>query len=594
MNNNGNFINISDPLIMHNQCPSLMKQSYIDQTTQYDQSQNLISNPLLFHDPKSLMQLPKSEKRKQENLICDTCGIEVNSQQMMDAHIRGQKHMKKIKLKTIELANHTSDNIDINQKPVVLSNFESQQNQPSTSSNKKSALQLINELANFNKVTTKYDLIKETGPAHCKQFEVQLTIANEIYTGIGTSIKRAQQVAAEQALINTILKKPEQKQRKLNSSQMIPTREMNSNNSQQQINLINENKFEILLNKKHIEITEYDSTIIALNNFVEDTQRAMKYVSDQMMEQYQLKNIRVVPQLLDSIQLNDIKQIDENSSESFRMLKGVMKISILAMRLYLKTDHEYTLVLICANKPNVTLLNDICRELNITLNKQIISSNEFDSTKQQQQSIRNIYQVQAHIVDGCLTVKSSHLPQHTIRIILTSPVFHSEDFLNHDEKTNEKQVELNPDPTDMLDKNKCLQAAAEIRHSNWFTGCMFNHNYNIIVLRLLRHLQYNNQTPLSYLNLWCLVLLVHKCQTQPINSITKLFCSVFTYLSSGILLPNKLGLGIIDPCEKDPIDVANYLTNEQRSIITTYAQNIERLITFEQFDKIFPLNQQTD
>ncbi|CAF1322956.1 unnamed protein product [Rotaria sordida] len=229
MNNNGNFINISDPLIMHNQCSPLTKQSYIDQTTQYDQSQNLISNPLLFHDPKSLMQLPKSEKRKQENLICDTCGIEVNSQQMMDAHIRGQKHMKKMKLKTIELANHTSDNIDINQKPVVLSDFESKQNQPSTSSNKKSALQLINELANFNKVTTKYDLIKETGPAHCKQFEVQLTIANVIYIGIGTSIKRAQQVAAEQALINTILKKPEQKQRKLNSSQMIPTRESKFN-----------------------------------------------------------------------------------------------------------------------------------------------------------------------------------------------------------------------------------------------------------------------------------------------------------------------------------------------------------------------------
>ena len=45
------------------------------------------------------MQTPKSEKRKQEILTCDTCGIEVNSQQMMDAHIRGQKHIKKMKLK---------------------------------------------------------------------------------------------------------------------------------------------------------------------------------------------------------------------------------------------------------------------------------------------------------------------------------------------------------------------------------------------------------------------------------------------------------------------------------------------------------------
>lgn len=43
--------------------------------------------------------MPKPEKRKQEVLTCDTCGIEVNSQQMMDAHIRGQKHIKKMKLK---------------------------------------------------------------------------------------------------------------------------------------------------------------------------------------------------------------------------------------------------------------------------------------------------------------------------------------------------------------------------------------------------------------------------------------------------------------------------------------------------------------
>ncbi len=36
--------------------------------------------------------------------------------------------------------------------------------------------------------------MRTTGPAHFKQFEVRLTIADEIYTGTGTSIKRAQQV----------------------------------------------------------------------------------------------------------------------------------------------------------------------------------------------------------------------------------------------------------------------------------------------------------------------------------------------------------------------------------------------------------------
>ncbi|CAF3870443.1 unnamed protein product, partial [Rotaria sp. Silwood1] len=355
------------------------------------------------------------------------------------------------------------------------------------------------------------------------------------------------------------------------------------NSNQQSLNLINENNFEILLNRKHIDISECDSTLIIINNFVENIERAMKDVSDKMMEECQLKNIRVVPQLLYNIPLNSIEQTNTDSSESFRMLKGAMKVSILAMHLSLKTDYEYTLVLICANKPTITLLNDICQELTITLNKQNNSSNQIDSTIQQ--SIPIIYQIETHVIDACLTIKSSLLPQHTIRIMLTSPVFCSDNFLNFDEKV----TELNSDPTDMLDKNKCLEAAAEIRHSNWFTQCMFNVPYNLVVLRLLRHLQYI-QTPLCYLNLWCLVLLVHKCHTQSINSITKLFRAVFTCLSSGILLPNKLGPGIIDPCEKDLVDAASYVTNEHRSKITSYAQNIIRFIAFEQFDKIFPLD----
>ncbi|CAF5050180.1 unnamed protein product, partial [Rotaria sp. Silwood1] len=244
------------------------------------------------------------------------------------------------------------------------------------------------------------------------------------------------------------------------------------NSNQQSLNLINENNFEILLNRKHIDISECDSTLIIINNFVENIERAMKDVSDKMMEECQLKNIRVVPQLLYNIPLNSIEQTNTDSSESFRMLKGAMKVSILAMHLSLKTDYEYTLVLICANKPTITLLNDICQELTITLNKQNNSSNQIDSTIQQ--SIPIIYQIETHVIDACLTIKSSLLPQHTIRIMLTSPVFCSDNFLNFDEKV----TELNSDPTDMLDKNKCLEAAAEIRTYISYNG-LFNFSLNL-------------------------------------------------------------------------------------------------------------------
>jgi zinc finger RNA-binding protein len=117
---------------------------------------------------------------------------------------------------------------------------------------------------------------------------------------------------------------------------------------------------------------------------------------------------------------------------------------------------------------------------------------------------------------------------------------------------------------------------------------MLEHDSNLIVLRLLRDLQ-DNQTPLSSLNLWCLALLVYKCHIQPSSSTINLFRSVFSCLSSGILLPAFIGPGIIDPCEKDLVDAAAYLTNEQRIDITNYAHYVLRLIAFEKYEKIFNL-----
>ncbi|CAF4142819.1 unnamed protein product, partial [Rotaria magnacalcarata] len=427
---------------------------------------------------------PKSEKRKQEIITCDACGIEVNSQQMMDAHIRGQKHIKKMKLKISTVASPTIT--DVEQKllclpvePVIGTPVEPvllAESTPATmvakpsSTNDKSVLQLLNELAKFNKVNAKYDLVKETGPAHCKQFEIRLIIADETYTGIGTSIKRAQQVAAEQALQATALKRPELAQRGSHSARTPrggagrgsysnirqqypppppPQQQQHQQQSrpkpytpiggQQQAVSNNENLFQNLINNKCEEICENENTIITLHRFVEDIERALKTVSDKIMETCKLNNVTVAPQLPDNVKLNSVEQLNEDPS-----------------------------------------------------------------------------------------------------------------------------------------------------HSNWFSRCMLENNSNLIVLRLLRDLQYN-QTPLSSLNLWCLTLLVYKCQYQPPNSPTNLFRSVFACLSSGILLPSHIGPGIIDPCEKELVDAAAYLTTEERFNLTNYAQNMLRLISFEKYDALFHL-----
>jgi hypothetical protein len=143
------------------------------------------------------------------------------------------------------------------------------------------------------------------------------------------------------------------------------------------------------------------------------------------------------------------------------MLKGSMKVSILAMNLSLKQDRQYTLVVICANKPHLSLLNDICQELTLALNTQAIAAIQLDSIEEPSRAIT--YRIDKHPDRACLHVQSSLLPDYTIRILFTSPMFRSENFLHLTEHVRQQIAELNPDPSDMLDKNKCLEAAADIR-----------------------------------------------------------------------------------------------------------------------------------
>jgi dsRNA-specific ribonuclease len=63
-------------------------------------------------------------------------------------------------------------------------------------------------------VQPRYDVEKETGPAHAKQFEIKLSLGDEVYRSVGTSINRAKQACAEIALSSTKLEKPTQEQLK--------------------------------------------------------------------------------------------------------------------------------------------------------------------------------------------------------------------------------------------------------------------------------------------------------------------------------------------------------------------------------------------
>ena len=59
---------------------------------------------------------------------------------------------------------------------------------------------------------------------------------------------------------------------------------------------------------------------------------------------------------------------------------------------------------------------------------------------------------------------------------------------------------------------------------------------------------------------------------------------VFEALAGGILLPDSPGF--LDPCEKEPMDAAQGLTNQEREDVTSSSQHALRLIAFRQVHKV--------
>ena len=59
---------------------------------------------------------------------------------------------------------------------------------------------------------------------------------------------------------------------------------------------------------------------------------------------------------------------------------------------------------------------------------------------------------------------------------------------------------------------------------------------------------------------------------------------MFEALAGGILLPDSPGF--LDPCEKEPMDAAADLTNQEREDITSSAQHALRMIAFRQIHKV--------
>ncbi|XP_053711933.1 interleukin enhancer-binding factor 3-like isoform X1 [Synchiropus splendidus] len=299
---------------------------------------------------------------------------------------------------------------------------------------------------------------------------------------------------------------------------------------------------------KHSEVYPSTEELEAVQTIVSDVECALKNVSDQMDR-------------------TDVKVKTEPGSKSLekkeRILRGVMRVGLVAKGLLLKGDKDLELVLLCSNKPTTHLLTEVAEKL----------------TTQLESISAGSYVVKESQSDGDIIVTSTKESPLVLTIHLTSPLVR--------DCADESQTA--DDPLDVLDRQKCLAALASLRHAKWFQAKVNKLTSAIVVIRILRDMCERSPSwaPVSG---WLLELLVERAistSDRPMG-VGESFRRVLECIASGILLQG--GPGIKDPCEKEPVDASDVLTLQQREDVTQQAQIALRLCAFGQVYKVLGLD----
>ncbi|XP_073321777.1 zinc finger RNA-binding protein [Pagrus major] len=303
---------------------------------------------------------------------------------------------------------------------------------------------------------------------------------------------------------------------------------------------------------KHAAIYPSEDELQSIQKIVSITERALKLVSDIITDQ------------------DKVKEEDKEKKEPAkdRALKGVMRVGVLAKGLLLRGDKNVNLVLLCSDKPTKRLLTRIVEHL----------------PKQLTMVTAEKYEVKGSIQKAAIILTSCTDPKMQVIITLTSPVIREENGQDGDVTSG-----MVKDPADVLDRQKCLDALAALRHAKWFQARANGLQSCVIIIRILRDLCQRVPTWSSFPG-WAMELLVEKAissASAPLSPGDALR-RVFESISSGILLPG--GPGLVDPCEKKPVDTLTPMGEQQREDITSSAQFALRLLAFRQIHKVLGMD----
>uniref|UniRef100_A0A914KYN4 DZF domain-containing protein n=1 Tax=Meloidogyne incognita TaxID=6306 RepID=A0A914KYN4_MELIC len=265
--------------------------------------------------------------------------------------------------------------------------------------------------------------------------------------------------------------------------------------------------------------------------------------------------------------------------EQKRVLKGVMRVGLLAQHLLLKTDKMIDLVVLCSNIPSITLLKKV-----VELFKKFAELNDTDKLT-----------IQEKINEAAFIINLSTIP-FECRVTMTSVVLREGNQPPPQQNEGEKEVakvEEEAPPIDPLPREACLNALAELRRAKFYqVKCMPLHSMNPTV-KAVRDISQRVRT-WSPLHNWAITLLVEKTiasismPLSPGDAVRR----IFEVISSGIFLSKRSKL--LDPCEKEPVDVLGHITDQEREDITSSAQHALRLIAYNQVYKILGIDRIPD
>merc|ERR1719431_29432 len=282
--------------------------------------------------------------------------------------------------------------------------------------------------------------------------------------------------------------------------------------------------------------------------------------------------------LVDNIE-KALKKISDifvmKSGEDEREIKGVARVGDLAKGLLLTGDKEVNLVVMCNNKPTMTLLEDITTGLK----KEVM---ELDNTVTR-------YEVHMFPEEAGLCVTSSEeggteVP-YQVTVTLTSTILRSQALTNQDTMKEEKDEVKNADGSitceaaGLLPRDKGVHALAELRHSKWFSAVAANLPSCVETVRMMRD-KVQRDINWSGLTGWATELLVERALVSADRNLSPscALMRVMEVVASGLLMPD--GQGVQDPCEREEINVFNHLSLQIREDITKQAQLDLRNIHF--------------